>query len=117
MLIMSNEDYIDLKNYPDLEDYNYIETEKELDQIHYGVYIKYLNSNFKLKQGGFYIRDLKENNTRYVILHQKKYNKFYRINFNKNYIFYKKTENENKRSVFLSMLEYLNNQEDSDTDL
>lgn len=113
---MSNEDYIDLKKYPELKEYNYIETEEELDKIHYGVYIKYLNANFKLKQGGFYIRDLKENNTRYVILHQKKYNKFYRVNFNKNYIFYKKTENDNKRSVFLSMLEYLNNKDDSDSD-
>lgn len=113
---MSDNDYIDLKNYPELEDYKYLETEKELNEIHYGVYMKYLNPNFKLKQGGIYVRDLKENNTRYVILLQKKYNKFYRVNFNKNYIFYKKTENDKKRSVFLSMLEYLNSKPELDSD-
>lgn len=97
-------DYIDLNNYPELKDYIYIETLDELNKTDYGVYVKYINKNLKLRSGGFYIRNFESNNTTYLVLYQQKYNKFYQVNFNKNYIFRTKTRSEKLRELFLTFI-------------
>lgn len=98
-------DYIDLNKYPEIKDYIYVETLDELKKVDYGVYMKYINNNYKLRSGGFYINMIEENNSTFVILYQKKYNKFYKVNFNKNYIFRTKSLNEKKREIFVGWLD------------
>tara|TARA_B110000908_G_C10265575_1_gene463559 strand:+ start:5953 stop:6285 length:333 start_codon:yes stop_codon:yes gene_type:complete len=110
---MSDDDYIDLNNYPELnDDYIYIEDNKALDNIEFGVYIKYINSDLKLRQGGIYVNRIQNNGTNYLILLQKKFKKFYKINFKKNYIFKKKLRNERMKELFLK---YYDKYDDKDS--
>ena len=109
----SDSDFIDLNNYPELiNDYTYIEDITVLKEVSYGVYIKYINNKLQLRQGGIFTNLINENGTYYLVLLQKKYKKFYKINFDKNYVFQKKSRNDLVRELFLKYYDKY----DSDSD-
>jgi len=113
---MSDSDFIDLNNYPELiNDYIYIEDEKTLKEINYGVYIKYINNRLELRQGGILTNLINENGSYYLILLQKKYKKFYKVGFNKNYIFQKKDRNDMVRELFLKYYDKYDSESDKDS--
>lgn len=113
---MSDSDFIDLNDYPELiNDYIYIEDIKTLKEVSYGVYIKYINSKLELRQGGIFTNLVNENGTYYLILLQKKYKKFYKINFDKNYIFQKKSRNDMVRELFLKYYDKYDSDSDKDS--
>tara|TARA_B110000902_G_C14105452_1_gene512265 strand:+ start:94 stop:441 length:348 start_codon:yes stop_codon:yes gene_type:complete len=114
---MSDSDYIDLNNYPELiDDYIYIEDEKNLEDINNGVYIKYINNKLELRQGGILTNIVNENGSYYLILLQKKYNKCYKVSFNKNYIFQKKNKNDMIRELFLKYYDKYDTDKKSEKD-
>ena len=109
---MSDNDYIDLNNYPELkDDYIYIEDEEKLLDEDFGSYIKYINNKMKLRQGGIFVNLIQENNNYYLILLQKKFKKFYKVNFSKNYIFKKKSRNEKMKEIFLKYYDIYNDKD------
>lgn len=113
---MSDSDFIDLNNYPELiNDYIYIENEKTLKDINYGVYVKYINNKLELRQGGILTNIINDNGSYYLILLQKKYKKFYKVSFNKNYIFQKKDRNDMVRELFLKYYDKYDSESDKDS--
>lgn len=113
---MSDSDFIDLNNYPELlDDYIYIEDENKLKNIDLGVYIKYINNKLELRQGGILTNLINENGTYYLVLLQKKYKKFYKVNFNKNYIFQKKSRNDKVRELFIKYFDKFDSESEKDS--
>lgn len=113
---MSDSDFIDLNNYPELlDDYIYIEDENKLKNIDLGVYIKYINNKLQLRQGGILTNLINENGTYYLVLLQKKYKKFYKVNFNKNYIFQKKSRNDKVRELFIKYFDKFDSESEKDS--
>ena len=112
---MSDSDFIDLNNYPELlDDYIYIEDENKLKNIDLGVYIKYINNKLELRQGGILTNLINENGTYYLVLLQKKYKKFYKVNFNKNYIF-QKSRNDKVRELFIKYFDKFDSESEKDS--
>lgn len=98
---MSNDEFIDLNKFPELkDDYDYIETFDELEKYK-GNYFKYLNSKEELRQGGILVNTVKDIYGNYLILLKKEKKKFFKVNFDKNYIFKKKDKNDIFRKLFL----------------
>ena len=104
---------IKLKYIEELEGYEYIPTiEYFLNNCNNGGYIRYVNFNKNLKWGGILVKvSQNENNNEIIennidLILKNKTNKIYKINWRKNYIFYKKhkTSNDNLRELFISLI-------------
>lgn len=86
-LIKNNETYIDYIN--KLKDYKYVD---EIDEIHIGRYIRWINKYNKLTKGAFIADIYYKNDNIYILC--KKYKYLFSINFNECYIFQKYNNSE-----------------------
>ena len=95
------------KNYEkELEEYTYIDYDDFLLKARKGGYIRYFDLNLNLKWGGILIK-IENIETREPILYlMNTTKKIWKINFAKNYVFYKKhkTYNDKLRNLFLSYI-------------
>jgi hypothetical protein len=95
--------YLQNKYKKELENYNYITS---INNIKLGGYIRYINYTDELKWGGI-LKKIIDN--KYLLLVNMS-NNIIKINFDKNYIFYKnhKTYNDNIRDLFITSLDKIN---------
>ena len=84
--------------YPELKEYNYISQKKDLKLGHR---IRYVDYNDNIRWGGLLIKIIDNK----LVLANKRMNYFH-VDFERNYIFMKKTENKNDkmRKLFLSSI-------------
>lgn len=96
----------------ELENYKFVSSLDELQNLKSGGYIRYVNFNDELKFGGILLKVFKSennddfNNKNLLILQNSENNKW-TISWEKNYIFYKKQtkKGDNLRNLFISILE------------
>ena len=91
----------------ELEDYEFIQTEKELFKIaKKGGYVRYFNSNEELRYGGFLVNIFQDKDIIKLTI-MNTMGKRWAISWTRNYIFYKKhtTANDKLRKIFISLLE------------
>jgi len=90
----------------DLKDFVYIDDITTLVGLK-NIYIRHININGKIGWGGFLFK-IENNNNDYLIYLINKNKKPWSIDFNKNYIFYKKVsknDDENIRDLFINFLD------------
>ena len=97
---------IELKYKGELEDYIPIYDKKSYNFIKIGGYVRYVNSMDEIKWGGILLKKFKENDIDYMILSNSN-NKFIKVSFYRNTIFYKKhtTASDKNRKLFISYLD------------
>jgi len=90
----------------ELEDYQYIKSINEFNNIKKGGYVRYFNLNNEIKWGGILIKKIKNNDMDLMVLCNSNCNRFI-VSFQKNHIFYKKhqTSADKTRKIFLSALD------------
>jgi hypothetical protein len=93
----------------ELEDYYFIDTINDYNNMDNGGYVRYFNLNKELKWGGILIKKIKQNDMDMMILSNSNCDRF-AVSFRKNYIFYKNhtTQADKTRKLFLSYLDKYN---------